>query len=261
MVLTVMVHWIFLRGLVRESRHWGRFVDDFAQAHPDARVVMLDLPGNGLRYREQSPASVAGMVEAYRAQLAALGLHAPYRLLAVSMGAMVAAEWSHRYPDEVARQVLINTSMRPFSAFYQRLRPHNYGMLLRLIAMQTTVAQWERTVLQLTTHRAHPEVLPFWRALREQCPVSLFNALRQLWAAARYRANAHRPAAATLVLVSAQDALVCATCSQTLAATWGAPLVVHPTAGHDLTLDDGPWVATRVAEWSRNANDFLLSRY
>jgi pimeloyl-ACP methyl ester carboxylesterase len=261
MVLKAMAHWIFLRGLARESRHWGRFVDDFAQAHPDARVVTLDLPGNGLRYHEPSPASVAGMVEAYRAQLAVLGLHAPYRLLAVSMGAMVAAEWSHRYPDEVARQVLINTSMRPFSAFYKRLRPHNYGTLLRLIAMQITASQWERAVLQLTTHRAHPEVLPYWQALREQFPVSRTNALRQLWAAARYCANGHRPAALTLVLVSAQDALVCATCSHALAAAWGASVAVHPTAGHDLTLDDGPWVATRVAEWSRNANDFPLSRY
>jgi pimeloyl-ACP methyl ester carboxylesterase len=201
------------------------------------------------------------MVEAYRAQLAALGLHAPYRLLAVSMGAMVAAEWSRRYPHEVVAQVLINTSMRPFSAFYQRLRPHNYGTLFRLIAMQTTVLQWERVVLQLTAHRAHPDVLPYWQALREQCPVSRTNALRQLWAAARYRATAQRPAALTLVLVSAQDALVCATCSHALAAAWGASVAVHPTAGHDLTLDDGPWVATHVAEWLRKANDIPLSRY
>jgi pimeloyl-ACP methyl ester carboxylesterase len=250
MVLTPKAPWILLRGLVRESRHWGCFSDDFGLANLDVPVVALDLPGNGLLYRQQSPANVLGMVDAYRAQLAALGLHAPYRLLAVSMGAMVAAEWSHRYPHEVVAQVLINTSMRPFSAFYQRLRPHNYGTLFRLIAMQKTVMQWEQAVLQLSTHRAHPEVLPYWQALREQCPVSRTNALRQLWAAARYRANVHRPAALTLVLVSAQDALVCAACSHALAVAWGAAVAVHPTAGHDLTLDDGPWVAARVVEWS-----------
>ena len=256
-----MAHWIFLRGLVRESRHWGCFVDDFVRANPDAHEVALDLPGNGQLHHQTSPTTVHGMVEAYRAQLLARGLRPPYRILAVSMGAMVAAEWSHLYPHEVKRQVLINTSMRPFSAFYQRLRPSNYITLLRLLATQATALEWERAILQFTTHQAHPDVLPGWQSLRAQCPVSRSNALRQLWAAARYRAPLRPPAAATLVLVSTQDALVSAACSHALAQAWGAPVLVHPTAGHDLTLDDGPWVATHVAEWLRNSNDIVLSRY
>lgn len=255
-----MAHWIFLRGLVRESRHWGKFEEHFVRALPEAQVVMLDLPGTGQRYREKSPASVVGMVEAYRAQLAALGLRAPYRILAVSMGAMVAAEWSYRYPHEVEKLVLINTSMRPFSAFYQRLLPHNYLGLLRLVALPTSALQWECAVLQRTTHGQHPEVLPDWVRFRIESPVSRANALRQLWAAACYRSQRTAPRIATLVLVSAQDALVSATCSYVLAKAWGAALAVHPTAGHDLTLDDGPWVADRVADWLRNGVDTSLSR-
>jgi pimeloyl-ACP methyl ester carboxylesterase len=261
MVLIPMAPWILLRGLVRESRHWGQFLHDFAQALPDTRVVALDLPGNGLLYRQPSPTSVLGMVEAYRAQLVSLGLQAPYRIVAVSMGAMVAAEWSHRYPHEVERQVLINTSMRPFSAFYQRLRPHNYPTLLRLTAAPATPWQWENAVLQMTTRLPHPEVLPYWQWLRAQCPVSRTNALRQLWAAARYRANVDCPVAPTLVLVSARDALVSADCSHRLAAAWCADLAVHPTAGHDLTLDDGPWVLARIGQWLRHENDVTPSHH
>jgi len=129
----MMDEWILLRGLVRESRHWGGFVQEFEQVVPNAHAVLLDLPGNGLRCTEVSPATVEAMVEAYRAQLRAMGKLAPYRILAVSMGAMVAAEWSHRYPDEVAKQVLINTSMRPFSAFFQRLKPANYLRATRAV--------------------------------------------------------------------------------------------------------------------------------
>jgi pimeloyl-ACP methyl ester carboxylesterase len=39
---------------------------------------------------------------------------------------MVAVEWASRYPQEIARCVLINTSMRPYSRFHQRLRWQNY---------------------------------------------------------------------------------------------------------------------------------------
>jgi len=27
------------------------------------------------------------------------------------------------------------------------------------------------------------------------------------------------------------------------------PIALHPWSGHDLTLDDGPWVAEQVARW------------
>jgi pimeloyl-ACP methyl ester carboxylesterase len=244
-----MDDWIFLRGLVRECRHWGSFVQEFAQIVPDARVVLLDLPGNGALCGQASPVNVAKMVEAYRTQLRAMGKAAPYRILAVSMGAMVAAEWSHRYPDEVAMQVLINTSMRPFSAFYRRLRPANYVPLLWNLITRANAMAWERTVLRLTTNHPHAEVLPYWCKLREQYPVGSRNMLRQLLAAAIYRASTAPPAAATLLLASANDHLVSVECSLALAAHWQVPLVVHPTAGHDLTLDDGQWVAQQVQAW------------
>jgi pimeloyl-ACP methyl ester carboxylesterase len=177
------------------------------------------------------------------------------------MGAMAAVAWSHRYPGEVELQVLINTSMRPFSPFYMRLRPRNYLTLLRLMAVPATAWQWEHAVLQMTTHLHHTEVLAYWQWLREQCPVSRSNALRQLWAAARYHANLQRPTAATLLLVSARDALVSATCSHRLAAAWCAEIAVHPNAGHDLTLDDSSWVVKRIGQWLEHRNDITLSHH
>jgi len=246
--------WVLLRGLVRESRHWGGFVQEFEQVVPHARAVMLDLPGNGGRCAEVSPATVGDMVEAYRAQLYAMGKTAPHRIFAISMGAMVAAEWSYRYPGEVERQVLVNTSMRPFSAFYKRLRPANYLPILKLLAMRATPLQWEAAILRMTTNRSHGEVLPSWGAWRVQHPVALRNVWRQLWAAATYRAPSGRPSAATLVLASAQDHLVAVDCSVALAQRWGVPLLVHASAGHDLCLDDGPWVAQQVRAWLQNGS-------
>ena len=64
-----------------------------------------------------------------RQNLRLKGFLPPYKLLAISLGGMVATSWSQNYPQEVLRMVLINTSMRPFSHLTQRLRPRNWLQL------------------------------------------------------------------------------------------------------------------------------------
>ncbi len=244
-----MSTWIFLRGLTRESGHWGDFVGQFEQALPGSRVVALDLPGNGRLHLQGSPVRVQDMVAHCRAQLASRNIAPPYHLLAMSLGAMVAVAWSGAHPREVAANVLINTSMRPFSPFYQRLRPGNYGALLAIAVWGAGPERWERTILRITSNLATDAVLPLWLALRRTNPVSRANALRQLLAAARFRAPAVQPSVPTLVLASEQDHLVCVECSRALARHWQCALRVHASAGHDLPLDDGPWVAAQVRQW------------
>ena len=46
--------WILLRGLARESGHWGAFTAQFARAMPGCEVLALDLPGNGYLYQHAS---------------------------------------------------------------------------------------------------------------------------------------------------------------------------------------------------------------
>lgn len=241
--------WIFLRGLTRESRHWGDFVGQFQQTLPGSRVIALDLPGNGHLNHLRSPLRVQDMVAHCRAQLALSHIAPPYHVLAMSLGAMVAVAWGHAHPQEVAAQVLINTSMRPFNPFYQRLQPANYGVLLQLVLLGAAADEWERTILRITSNRAIDQVLPRWLALHLESPVSRANALRQLVAAAGFRAPAAKPLAATLVLASEQDHLVSVECSKALARHWQCALRLHPSAGHDLPLDDGPWVAAQVRQW------------
>ena len=243
-----MATWVLLRGLVRESRHWGDFVPALAQSVPQSRLVALDLPGNGALHLQRSPSRINGMVEACRAHLQSQHLSPPYHLCAVSMGAMVAVQWAHRYPQEVAGQVLINTSMRPFSPVYQRLQMRNWPTLLRLV-LGASPLQWEAAVLRMTTARPHPEVLVHWVRWHASCPVSRLNAVRQLLAAACFSAPALAPQAPTLLLASSQDQLVSVHCSQALAQAWQLPLQQHPSAGHDLTLDDPQWVVEAVRAW------------
>lgn len=244
-----MMTWILLRGLTRESRHWGGFVDCLDQALPGHQLVALDLAGNGLLNRQASPSRVSEMVENCRAQLAQRHIDPPYHVLAMSLGAMVAVAWAQAYPQEVAAQVLINTSMRPFNPFYQRLQPANYGVLLKLALFGADPEQWERAVLRMTSNRSDASVLPLWLALRRAYPVSYRNAIRQLLAAARFHVPPGPVPAPTLLLASEHDQLVSVECARSMARHWHCTLRIHPEAGHDLPLDDGQWVTHQVREW------------
>jgi pimeloyl-ACP methyl ester carboxylesterase len=247
-----MSTWILLRGLTRESGHWGRFPELLQHRLPGTRIMALDLPGNGRLNQARSPARIEATMEDCRRQLQALAVEPPWHLLAMSLGAMVAVDWAARHPEELGGCVLINTSLRPFSPWYRRLRPANYGSLLQLLLAHRAARGREHTILRLTSRhlQADDPVVEDWTALREARPVSPSNALRQLLAAARYRAPARAPAVPLLVLGSARDALVDVRCSRRLAQQWGVELVEHPTAGHDLPLDDGAWLAEQVGRWA-----------
>jgi len=251
-----MSSWVLLRGLMREQRHWGRFPGELAGVLPDARIITPDLPGNGQRHAMRSATSVAQMVEFCRVDLQTRGVPAPYSLLALSLGGMVAVEWASRYPQEIARCVLINTSMRPYSRFHQRLRWQNYPAILKLM-VKGGMENQERLILRLTSRSGdagqRAGVLARWMDYQREYPVTRGNALRQLWSAARFRAPARKPAVPLLVLSSAGDQLVDPRCSARLAHAWQTPHAIHASAGHDLPLDDGPWVAAQVAKWLTTA--------
>lgn len=246
-----MSTWVLLRGLMRESRHWGEFPAFFQQAMDGQALVTLDFPGNGSLHAQTSSTSVEGMVNNARMQLRQLGHPPPYCLLALSLGAMVAVAWSEQHPQELEKMVLINTSLSHYNPFYHRLRPKNYFALMRLL--YASVAQREGLILRLTSRRSDTEnlqaILLQWIAYAEEYPVSRANILRQLRAAFSYRARSTAPATPVLLLAGQKDQLVNVRCSLTLAQDWHSAIRLHPDAGHDLPLDDAVWVTEQVREW------------
>ena len=245
--------WLLLRGLTREARHWGGFAQQLAGALPPpgaGQVLAPDLPGNGAVWRQASPASVGAMVEFLRRQLQAQGVQPPYSLLAMSLGGMVASDWAQRYPQEVARLVLVNTSLRPFSGPSERLRPRSWASLALLAAHWGDAGAAEARIHQLSCHRVDTRAadIAAWVRIRRDAPVSAANGVRQLWAAARF-SGAAAPRCPVLLLSSAADQLVHPRCSARLAAAWQAEHRQHPWAGHDLPHDDPEWLCRQLAGW------------
>ncbi|MGF6469740.1 alpha/beta fold hydrolase [Paraburkholderia youngii] len=260
-----MSTWILLRGLTRETRHWGRLPAALRETlgqSPDAatrnattatgvRLLLLDLPGNGEYVRRRAPASVTGIVAFVRQAARETGVPGPYNVIAMSLGGMVATDWAQRHPGEIERLVLINTSMRPFSRMHERLRPSAWPALLGVAAHWGDVTDAESGIHRLTCNNLDTlgADLAAWTTIRRSAPVSRANALRQLWAAAGFSAAPAAPGCALLILSSAADGLVNPVCSAKLASAWGAPHREHPWAGHDLPHDDPAWTAAQIRAW------------
>lgn len=248
-----MSRWILLRGLMREARHWGDFPQQLQQVPGVATVITPDFPGNGSLHQLASLATIDEMVEFLRADLLQRHVSPPYHVLALSLGAMVAVAWAAKYPAELEKLVLINTSLAPYSPFYQRLRPVNYPAILCSVLLGS-LRQRERLILRLTSSiagrsAAAATILQQWVEYANVSPVTHANMLRQLRAAIRYRAPLHAPEVLLLLMCAQQDQLVNAQCTLTLAEKWQCELRVHPQAGHDLPLDDPGWVVEQVMRW------------
>jgi pimeloyl-ACP methyl ester carboxylesterase len=247
-----MTTWVLLRGLMREARHWGEFPMLFQKAMDVQHVVTLDFPGNGSLHAESSATNMTAMANHCRMQLRQLGYAPPYRVLALSLGAMVAVAWSELYPSELEKMVLINTSLAPCNPFYHRLRPKIYPAVIRLL-FYGSAAQRESLILRLTSNQSYTEsqqtILEQWIAYAKEFPITRTNILRQLLAALLYRAVQTTPPVPVLLLAGQQDRLVNVKCSIRLAQHWYCAIRLHPSAGHDLPLDDGAWVTQQIREW------------
>lgn len=242
--------WVLLRGLIREQRHWEQFPAVLAAQLPGARIVCIDLPGNGARCHEPSPWRIRGMVDGLRADLAARGEQGPFSVVALSLGGMTALEWMSLYPQEVRRAALINTSLSALSPFWHRLRPANYARMVAGVAAGGIGR--ERMILDITTNQVDDiePVAQRWAGYARQYPVSPRSMLAQLFAAGTYRRPAHGPSCPALVLNGGGDRLVDPRCSERVASVFGLPLERHPQAGHDLALDAPQWLAGRLAAFA-----------
>lgn len=264
-------HWIILRGLAREARHWNEFpaklIATCLAQNETARIDSLDMPGSG-RYSEmKSPLTIGEMTEfarekfiEIRRKLRDSGESPPARtrLVAVSMGGMIAADWMDRWPDDFKEAILINTSFQGFSPFYDRLRPsavkHLFKTLRPLAHFDREMKSMELVSNTLTLD-AKKVIAEKWATYANERPFTLENFARQLFAASRYQAPSKKPAVPLLVLYSENDRMVSPRCSKEIIRRWKTDFNVHPKAGHDLTLDDADWVIEKTLDWERKLKE------
>lgn len=237
--------WIFLRGLARSKEHWGGLIEQFSSRVPDDAVEALDLCGNGTERARSVPASIAQFTDDLRSRSELLR-QGSVRLVAISFGGMVAADWASRHPQEVHSLTLINSSDRARSAFWERLSPAFYPELLWILLARPEALERERGILARVSNLPEQQRDVLARRFSELEPPTLSSFLAQIRAALKFSGAPDRPNVPVLLLNSLGDRLVSPICSERWARAWGAQLRTHPWAGHDLPIDDPEWVIEQI---------------
>lgn len=241
---------IFLiRGLARETRHWGDFVSRLAKSFSGSTVHPLEIPGTGRLRHHAAPSTISGYVNLMRQDYllhASEGDHC--NIIGLSLGGMITAHWLKHHPHDFRSAVLINTSSSA-SPIFRRVLIRGAAQLTYALFC-TDVYQREKRLASLLCNLADQQkVAENWAEIAKSAPVPLRNFLRQLYAAAIFRlpVTIETP---TLILCSRKDRLVSYTSSEDIAALWHRQLLCHDLAGHDLTSDDPGWCIEQLENWS-----------
>jgi pimeloyl-ACP methyl ester carboxylesterase len=255
--------WLLLRGLAREKRHWHQFSRSFAVRAGDARVHFLDVAGAGTERSRLPLPSVPWLARDIAQRLAdrwgpALEGAVPTRrwsAIGLSLGGMVALELCRQLPRHFKRAVVINASSRLTGAA-SRFRPAAAFALGRA-ARDADLVRREERILALTSRlplaeRSRHALLA--AGFARQAPMTPASVCAQLLAAARFRPPPRREVDARLLFVCSRgDALVNPECTRDLADFYASPVDEHPSAGHDLALDDPEWLCERIWTFAREA--------
>ena len=245
-----MVPIVLVRGLLRESGHWQDTVNAIQQASPELTVITPNVPGNGELYHQTSPSSIERMLAPVIAQLPKDCER--YHLVAISMGSMLASHWAHTLPSQVASLTLINPSFSRYSPFWQRI---NLQVLLSIgasslkgsDAFQQSIIEWTSPI---SLHR--PEVIEHHLNLARNHPVTARNAIRQLYAAARFKGQSTPPAIPTQIIVSERDKLVDSRCGEAIAKGWKVEIKRFDCDAHDLPLAKPHALCDHLLHWFAN---------
>ena len=244
--------WFLVRGLIREEGHWTPFKDSLKDAFPNDVVHCLDLPGNGKHIKDKSPAKMPAYGEHLEKEAAEFLKENNLEeetigVIAISLGGMAILEWNRLYPQRIAKMVLINSSLKAFSPVHHRVKPSQWFNLI-LVALTCSIARRERRIIKIVSNNVEmrEKYVENWIKIQQERPVKKANAIRQLKAALTHNFIKAESDTKYLVLGSTADRLVNSKCSVEIAKALGAKLELHNTAGHDIPLDDAPWIISHV---------------
>ncbi len=244
--------WILLRGLCRESGHWGEFLPLFEKSFLDHNVISLDLPGLGQNIKMKSPSSTEEIVSYLRKTLKEKNINTPIHIFGVSFGAMVAVKWAELFPEEIESFCVANLSDRQ-SPFFKRLKSKIWGTALR-IPLKFSAKSREALILKCISNspQKSAEALDAWTEIARLRPFRLQVLTAQLLASRSFRAPKILNVDG-MIMVSLHDRFVDPTCSFKIGRGLKKKIFTHPWAGHDLTLDDPEWVLQKVHDFIQSS--------
>ncbi len=246
-------NWLFIRGMVREQRHWEEFPSIFEEKFPAARVYFLDLPGIGTMGHMKSPLDIPSIIEICQRRFDQIkeGVSGDWGILGVSLGGMVSLSWMDVVPKQFKLGVVINSSAASLSHPLERMQPQTLMRFLKTVFLKDR-KKIERVILERTVsaHTDTSEILKRWAQIAPDPKMVRNLAFRQMLAAGRFVPTGNL--SVPLLFIGAKgDRLAHWKCSLKLSQRYGGSFALHPWGGHDLTLEDPKWCINKISEWTK----------
>ncbi len=245
------MNWLLLRGLMREADHWGDFPKDLEAQEGVDRVLCLDLPGVGTESSRIFIPSIKQAVEDLRSRLA---IHMQdkgdeeWGILGISLGGMVAMQWAHDYPNDFKKIVVMNSSARS-APLWKRLTLPSLAVVAECFLEKDLVKREKKIIdMVLNLRKNDLKVIDSWIKIAQKNNFSKLTAMNQITAASLFELPS-RIKVPMLVLTSRADRMVNYECSVQIAEKFKAPIKIHPSAGHDIAIDDSKWIVEQIKDW------------
>jgi pimeloyl-[acyl-carrier protein] methyl ester esterase len=246
------MRWLILRGLSREQRHWGEFSTLLNNATEG--VLCLDLPGTGTEHARPAPLTIHGNAEDLRERFLDKKVDGDWGILGISLGGMIALDWAYNYPYDFKKIVVINSSSRDTGPVWQRLTAFaGYQMAKIVTTKDPFVREKECMKMISNVHTNNDEMIRAFVDFRDSAPVTPQTVVKQMSAAAAFMLPP-KIKIPSLILASLKDNMVDVRCSKLMAERLNAQIKFHPTAGHDLPLDDAKWCVEHITEFEKAAH-------
>lgn len=239
--------WLLLRGLAREKTYWLDFAAQL-EARGD-EVVMLDLPGVGSESDKKCPITIQGNTEDLRDRWLKVKGDDDWAIVGVSMGGMVALDWVYRYPYDFKKIVVMNSSSKDTGPVWQRFTLYATYQFLRVLTLKDPRKR-EMSILKMISNLKFEDeaTIEMMIKLSSESKLTTAQVGRQLTASSQFMLPP-KIKIPVLILASIKDNLVDVRCSRLMADRLGAQIKFHPTAGHDISLDDPDWCIEKLIEF------------
>jgi pimeloyl-ACP methyl ester carboxylesterase len=241
-----------LRGLVREKAHWGEFKEKIQATFPDAKIITPEIQGVGQYNEMTSPDNFPEMIDFMRSN------HEEYFngdqenvLLAMSLGGMITRQWIEMYPNDFNKIILVNTSFKGINPLFDRLKPAGIINFFKIFFSPGVKAR-ERSIIKMVSNNNlnHEEIIQEWIDIQIKRPVKRASFINQIKAALTFTPPQTWPGTLPLLILAGKNDRLCSfKSSKKLHKVWGGQYLEHPTAGHDIPIDDAEWLIEKIKRW------------
>lgn len=240
---------LLINGVGDDLEGWGFQRDDFAAA--GLRVVTFDNRGCGSSGQPPGPYTSAEMARDAKGLADALGL-APFHLVGVSMGGVIAQEYAAAWPGDLRSVVLASTYSKPDPLTYAAFEV--WALIAEVAGMPVMMRQQAPWVFSTEFYASQPERLAGFLAEMERSTQPAAGFAAQIGALLTHDCTARLASITTpaLVLASQDDIIIKPALSRALFEALPAADWALLPGGHAAFLEDPP-------AWNRTVIDFIAA--